>query len=202
MKGSRSMRAEELAPWAELAPQDGVLTVDELLALPDDGWVYELVDGRLVRMSPGGVEASSLAMRLGAQLTIFVEERGLGVVTGTDGGFVLGEGTVLAPDVAFVSTARVLPRSSPDFEKAWPVAPDLVVEVASPNQHRPELAAKVQRYLAAGVRLVWLVWPRRRLVDVWHPGDLQPSETLGIGDALDGLDILPGFSYSLDRLFA
>ena len=196
------MQAGELAPWAELAPQGGVSTVDELLALPDDGWMYELVDGRLVRMSPSGVEASRLAMRLGAQLTIFVEERGLGIVTGTDGGFVLSEGTVLAPDVAFVRAERMLPRSSPDFEKAWPVAPDLVVEVASPNQHRPELAAKVQRYLSAGVRLVWVIWPRRRLVDVWRPGDAQPSETLGIGDALDGLDVVPGISYSLDRLFA
>jgi Uma2 family endonuclease len=196
------MQAKELAPWAELAPREGALTVDELLALPDDGWMYELVEGRLVRMPPSGIEASSLAVRLGAQLFAFVENRGLGIITGGDGGYVLSPGTVLAPDVAFVRAEHVLPRTSPDYEKAWPVAPDLVAEVASPNQHRPEMAAKVQRYLAAGVRLVWVVWPRRRQVDVSRPGDTEPRRTLGIGDTLDGLDVVPGFTYSLEQLFA
>ena len=86
-------------------------------------------------------------------------------------------------------------------EEAWPLAPDLTVEIASPNHYRPALARKAQRYLNAGTRLVWVVWPKRKEVDVWRPGDTQPSTTLGVDDALDGLDILPGFTYPVRRLF-
>ena len=96
---------------------------------------------------------------------------------------------------------RVLPPTSPDYDKPWPLAPDLVVEVASPNQSRPKMAAKARRYLQAGVRLVWVVWPKRRQVDVWRPGDTQLSTTLRIADALKGLDVVPGFSYPLVELF-
>ncbi len=196
------MRSEALAPWAEIVPDVGPMTVDELLALPDDGWQYELVEGRLVRMAPSGIWASGVAMRLGARLTVFVEDHSLGIVTGADGEFDLGAGTSLAPDVAFVRAERMLPPDSPLFEKAWPLAPDLAVEVASPNQYRPEMAAKARHYLTAGARLVWVVWPRRREVDVWRPGDAQkPSATLVQADILDGLDTLPGFTYPVGRLF-
>jgi Uma2 family endonuclease len=75
------------------------------------------------------------------------------------------------------------------------------VEIGSPNQSRPEMAAKARRYLQAGVRLAWVVGPNRREVDVWRPGDKQPSATLHIADALEGLDIVPGFSYPLADLF-
>ena len=63
------------------------------------------------------------------------------------------------------------------------------------------MAAKARRYLQAGVRLVWVVWPKRRQVDVWRPGDTQLSTTLRIADALKGLDVVPGFSYPLVELF-
>ncbi len=81
------------------------------------------------------------------------------------------------------------------------LAPDLVAEIASPNQYRPEMADKAQRYLAAGVRLVWVVWPKYSQVDVWRPGSDQPVATLNVDDQLDGLDVLPGFTYPLARLF-
>ena len=122
-------------------------------------------------------------------------------MTGADGEFDLGHGTALAPDVAFVRAERVPPPTSPIYEKAWPLAPDLAVEVASPNQYRPAMARKAQRYLNAGTRLVWVVWPKRKEVDVWRPGDIKPSATLGVDDVLDGLDILPGFTYPVERLF-
>ncbi len=78
-----------------------------------------------------------------------------------------------------------------------------MVEVASPNQHRPGIADKARRYLAAGVRLVWIVWPSRQEVDVWRPDEMgQPAATVGSGEALDGEDVLPGFTYPLGRLFA
>jgi Uma2 family endonuclease len=93
------------------------------------------------------------------------------------------------------------PRSSPEYAKTLHLAPDLAVEVVSPSRHRLEMAAKVQRYLAAGVRLVGVVWPRYQQVDVWRAGGQRPEATLGLADALDGLDVLPGFTYPAARLF-
>ncbi len=181
------------------------MTVDDYAALPDDGWQYELVEGVLVRMPMSGGEASNIGTRLLIRLGAYVEDHGLGQLTGEGGGYnfsALGQpDTELGPDVAFVRADNVPPRTSPDYAKAWPVAPDLVVEVASPNQWRPGLGAKVRRYLDAGVRLVWVVWPRWQQVDVWRPGDAQPSVTLGVGDALDGLDIVPGFTYPVAKPF-
>jgi Uma2 family endonuclease len=63
------------------------------------------------------------------------------------------------------------------------------------------MAAKAIRYLDAGVRLVWVVRPRRQEVDVWHPGDAAPTKTLGIEDTLDGEDVVPGFTCPVAVLF-
>jgi Uma2 family endonuclease len=189
------------------------MTVDDLLALPDDSrWQYELVEGRLVRMPGSGGEASNIAGDLLGELRAFVKPRGLGRVTGADGTYNLTQpgdpaDTGLVPDVAFVQASRVPPRTSPDYAKAWPLAPDLVVEVVSPSQFRTEMKDKAERYIKAGVRLVWVVWPKRQQVDVWRPdaaGVARIVTTLkaSTGDTLDGLDVLPGFTYPLADLFA
>jgi Uma2 family endonuclease len=180
------------------------MTVDDLARLPDDGWQYELVHGTLVRMPLSGGEASRIGMRLGGRLMAYVEDHGLGAVTGEAGGFDLSTlgfpDTELAPDVAFTRAEHVPPRGAPAYAKAWPVAPDLAVEVASPNQYRPAMAAKARIYLAAGTRLVWVIWPRRQQVDVWRPGATRPV-TQGVGDLLDGETVVPGFSYPIADLF-
>lgn len=196
------------APWAELAPGVGPMTIAELLALPDDGrWQYELVGGRLVRMPASGGEVSLIAGWVLTALNVFVRPRKLGYVTGADGTFDLTQPgdtaeTALVPDVAFVRADRLPPRGSPEFAKAWRLAPDLAVEVASPRQHRPAMAAKAQRYLRGGTRLVWVVWPSRKEVDVWRPGDTAPSATLRADDTLDGEGVIPGFTYPVADLFA
>jgi Uma2 family endonuclease len=198
-----------LAPWAEEVPGAPFpMTVDDLLAMPEDAdWQYEVVDGRLVRMPGSGWEATRIAARLVAALLVYVEDRDLGAVTGADGTYNItasgatGE-TGLVPDVAFVATARMPAPDSPDYRKAPHLAPDLVAEVVSPSQYHPGMNAKAQLYLAAGVRLIWLIWPRQQEVEVWRPGSAVPVTTLGIGDALDGLDVVPGFMYPLAKLFA
>jgi Uma2 family endonuclease len=185
------------------------MTAEGFLALQDDeqGALYELVEGRLVRMPPSGGQASRIAMRLGAALLAFVDRHQLGAVTGQDGAFDLtlpgaSRATVLAPDVAFVRAAQVPAAESPEYARAWPVAPDIAAEVVSPSQYRPEMAVKARRYLNAGVRLVWVIWPARRELDVWLPGSNEPVQTLTQGDVLDGVDVLPGFAYPLADLFA
>ncbi len=78
----------------------------------------------------------------------------------------------------------------------------MAAEVVSPDQHHPEMAKKVQLYLAKGVRLVWVVWPDQQQVEVWRPGTDVPIATLSVGMTLDGLEVLPGFTMPVADLFA
>jgi Uma2 family endonuclease len=190
------------APWAEPVR----FTADGLMALPDDGWQYELVQGRLVRMPPTGWEHGTVAGGLYAAVYNFVTAHGLGSVVPPETGFDLtqpdDEGqTVIAPHLAFVSTERLPSPQSEDFKKYPHLAPDLVVEVASPTQSHPAMADKARVWLVAGVRLVWVVWPSLRQVDVWLPGSDAPGATLGEADVLDGRDVLPGFTHPVAQLF-
>ncbi len=202
------MKQNTLAPWAEPVPDAPYpLTADDLLAMPDDGYIYELVEGRLVRMPGSGLEASSIAMYLGSLITIFTRSRKLGIVTDGTGEYNLtqpGEAkeTALIPDVAFVRADRLPPRGSREYKGAPRLAPDLAVEVVSPSQYRPEMAAKARLYLEPGVRLVWIVWPADHQVDVWRSGADAPVATLTAADTLDGLDVIPGFTHPVSDLFS
>ena len=193
-----------IAPWAEIVPHMPPMTVDELHAIPDDGWAYELVQGVLVRMPLSGFGASSIGLLLGAELTVYVKKQGLGRVTGEQGGYRLDPAhprdTELGPDYAFVRADRLPPRTSPEYMKALQLAPDLAIEVVSENQYAPGMAAKAKTYLSFGTRLVWVVWPRYERVDVWHPGAETPT-ALGVDDTLDGEDVVPGFTYPIADLF-
>jgi Uma2 family endonuclease len=112
--------------------------------------------------------------------------------------------TVLAPDIAFVRSENV---PLLDVESYPRVVPELVVETASPSQSRNGLAGKARAWLQAGVRLVWVVWPTQRVVDVWLPGggtdgtgNEQPRATVGVDGTLNGGDVVPGFGYPVAAL--
>ena len=191
------------APWADVVPGVGPVTVDILLTIPDDGYVYEVVEGVLVRVAGSGDRASAIALALGAEVRAYARPRRLGVVTGADGVHKFpGAETGLIPDVGYYGANR-LPLIS-DEDKPLPFAPDLAVEVASPSQDAGEMAAKAWLYLRGGsTRLVWVVWPQSAHVDVWHPDSFTgPAVALVIGQSLDGEDLISGFSYPLAELFA
>jgi Uma2 family endonuclease len=188
------------APWAEPARW----AAGDLFTLPDDGWRYELVRGRLVRMAPTTWGHRRITNRLQRAIDRYVETNALGEIVPAETGFNLtrpGErdDTVLAADIAFVRADRL---PSPDTDTFAALAPDLVVEMASKGQHKPGMDAKARLWLERGVRLVWVVWPRRRTVDVWQTGDTKPRATLAIGDSLDAGDVLPGFIHPIADLFA
>ena len=105
-----------------------------------------------------------------------------------------------ASDLAFVRADRLPPP--PRKGKAYrPIAPDLVVEVASPSQFgREDLDDKARRWINRGVRLVWVVWPDRKTVDVWERGDAKPRSLTG-QDELSGGAIIPGFHLPLPMIW-
>ena len=189
-----------LAPWAEIVPGAGPMTVDDLLTLPDDEWRYEVVEGVLVRVAGSGELATNLAIAIASHLFAFVHPRRLGRVTGADGVYRFpGAETGLIPDVGFYGADR-FPLVT-DRSKPIPFPPDLAVEVASPSQDADELAAKARRYLDGGTRLVWIVWPQDRRIDVWRRGDTTASNALRDGDELDGEDVVPGFHHPVADIF-
>ena len=192
-----------VAPWAEVVPGAPYpMTVDDLMAWPDDdGYIFELVEGVLVRVGGSGFNATTIAMQLGADLLVYVRSRRLGRVTGADGVFKFPSAeTGLVPDVGYLQAAKVALIT--DRRKPIPFAPDLAVEVVSPDQTADAMAAKARTYLDGGTLLVWIVWPDRQQVDVWRVGrSVGPAAVLDAGDTLDGETVLPGFSYPVADLF-
>jgi Uma2 family endonuclease len=175
------------------------MTADELFLMKDDSFRYDLVKGELRKISPAGGEHGIIIGRLTGALAHYVEENDLGEVFGAETGFKLASNpdTVIGPDVAFIINEKIPPTGIPIAY--WQGAPDLAVEVVSPGNTRREMEEKIEEYLAAGVRLVWVIYPKRRTVVV-HRANTEPI-MLAESDTLDGQDVLPGFQYSVARLF-
>lgn len=174
------------------------MTADELLKLRLPDKRTELVRGKLVVREPAGARHGSVAMRLGVILGAYVPERNLGLVLAAETGFKLpGEPqTVRAPDVGFVRAERVPARVPVGY---FDGAPDLAVEVLSPDDRPSEVGDKVSDWLAAGAGLVWVIDPgsRRTLV---HRADGTRSR-LTDRDALEGETVVPGFTCLLREIF-
>src|SRR5262245_9572005 len=167
----------------------------------------ELSEGRLIVMSPAGWKHGTITLRLGHKVLEHVDENGLGIVTAAETGFILyknpdpnGKDTVRAPDVGFIAAARV-PGNLDELPDGYvPFAPDLAIEVVSPNDEPKEIEQKVKEYLKYGTRLVRVMYSDSKEVKVYAPG--QKTKTLKIGDTLEGGDVLPGFKLPVRDIFS
>lgn len=158
---------------------------------------FELVDGVLVEKAMGFLE-SRVAVILSTLLETYAKRNGLGIVVGSDGMMRLLPGKVRMPDVAFLSWDRFPDRVLPS-EPIPDLAPDLAVEVLSKGNTRAEIALKLREYFQSGVRLVWIIDPKKRLARV-HTAPNHGTE-ISEEESLDGGDVLPGFRVSLRELF-
>ena len=172
------------------------ITAEELLEMDSDQ-PCELVEGQLHMMTPAGHQHSQIGIWIGAMIVNHIKGGDLGAVSGADGGFRIARDpdTVLAPDVAFVAKGR---RPEP-IQGYYEGAPDLAVEIASPSDRAKDVEAKAGRWLAAGTRVVWVVWPDTRTVTIHRP-DARP-QTLREEDTLTADDVLAGFRCSVGELF-
>jgi Uma2 family endonuclease len=174
-------------------------TAADLLRMPDRDR-YELVNGQLVELKVS-LWSSYVAGLICNLLQNFCQPKRLG--------WVLPEGTafqcfpdapekVRKPDTSFIRKDRMpLDRA---FEEGFiRVAPDLAVEVISPNDTAYQVDEKVQAYLRAGVRLVWVVNPDARTVEVHRHNDT--GVILRESDELTGEEVLPGFTCRVSELF-
>jgi Uma2 family endonuclease len=178
-----------------LNPTPGTATEEDCLRVTEKERPCELINGTLVEKTVGAPE-SFFAMAVGSRLSQFTRTKRLGFVTGTDGLYRMIHGNIREPDVSFTVRER-LPNPLPQIG-GW--CPDLCVEVLSPDNTRAEMDRKRKEYFSSGCRLVWELNPRKRTADVFtNPDSFTRVES---GGALDGGDVLPGFTLPLAELFA
>lgn len=180
-------------------PRTGLMTADELLMMPNSRWGYELVRGKLKKYMPAGILHGFIASKIGAFLTIFVDEHNLGAVFAAETGFYIFQNpdTVRAPDSAFVGKEKLAKYGiSKGF---FPDAPDLAVEVVSPNDKKKDIEDKIQDYLKAGVKLIWIIYPQKQFAAVYRQSKIV--SILFENDELEGEDVIPNFTLPLEKIF-
>ncbi|MGQ0562522.1 MAG: Uma2 family endonuclease [Gemmatimonadota bacterium] len=171
--------------------------------MPDENVGYELVDGRLVPVTPASMPHGVLLLEFAGILSDFVKSRGLGRIA-PDTWFRLGlphdPERVRAPDIAFIA-AEKLPLAR---EAGWGVlrfVPDLAIEIYAPANQRKaaDFHQRIRDYLDAGVRALWVIYPDARYVTAYHPDG--NARVLRENESLKGEDILPGFEIELGHLW-
>jgi Uma2 family endonuclease len=174
-----------------------MLTIEELGRLPNDEDLrLELDEGELIKTPPEGLEHGGIKAVILYRLCKYVKENPIGKVFPSDTGFVLGEGTLRSPGLAFVRKDRLPAVRQTGFFRG---APDLCVEVVSPSESGPQLMRKVRQYLKAGARTVWLVYPATR--EVYTCDAMGGDRILREDEILDAPDLLPGFAVRISELF-
>lgn len=174
-------------------------TPEDLLKMPD-GKLYELVDGQLVERSMGS-ESDWIGLELNYRIRDYLQTNPIGQTFGPTASFQCfrhDRKQVRKPDGSFIAAGRLQGSRIPKGHIR--IAPDLAIEVISPNDSYYVVDAKVHEYLDAGVRLVWVVNPDNRTIKVFRHDDPRPVE-LTVNDRVDGGDVLPGFSCPVVELF-
>ncbi|MHC4931355.1 MAG: Uma2 family endonuclease [Planctomycetota bacterium] len=173
-----------------------ITTAEQLWRAGDIGRC-ELVRGELKMMIPAGDEHGRVTITLTYAVTHHVGSRELGILHGAETGFILSRDpdSVRAPDLAFTRAER----ASPPVRGFVPGAPDLAVEVLSPDDRPGYVREKVAEWLEAGTLVVWVADPRRRTVTVHEPG--RPPSMFGESDLLPGGALPPGFELAVRDVF-
>jgi Uma2 family endonuclease len=178
-----------------------VMTADDLMMMPDDGYLYELIKGELIKVSPPpGHEHGLVTMNIAGPLYEYIKIRNLGKVYAAETGFLLEQNpdTVRAADVAFVRRERI-ERAGP-VKGYWIGAPDLAVEVISPSDTVGRIEGKVSEWVKVGTALIWVVSPKLHTVTVYR--SLTDVKVLTERDKLDGGDVVPGFAIPIAEIFS
>jgi Uma2 family endonuclease len=166
-----------------------LMTADELAALPDDGYEYELVRGELRRMPPPKPEHGEVTGNAARPLLNYAYETDLATVFINDTGVWLERDpdTVRGPDIAVALNRLLPPKPRTEY---LTIPPALIVEVAFRFDRKAEIEEKIEDYRRAGVSLIWYVFPQRQ--EVWVDGAGRERIILGAGDVLDGSEVLLG----------
>ncbi|HTS49116.1 MAG TPA: Uma2 family endonuclease [Bryobacteraceae bacterium] len=179
-----------------------LLTLEQFSALPEfderTGSSFELDHGELIIVSPQSWEHENLKAKLFLLLSRYFEERGLRRRAVIEAGFVLDEESWRKPDVAVMSEEALL-EANGDPKRPLEGAPELAVEIASPSDTSAMIGRKVDHFLAAGSKTVWVFYPESRQVHVHKVG--RKTAKLGRDQHLEEPEILPGFRFAISQIF-
>ena len=179
-----------------------LLTLEQFSALPEfderTGSSYELDHGELIIVSPQAWKHESLKRKIFLLLTTYFQERGLPNYAVMETGFILDEDSWRKPDVAVMSE-KALQRVLQDPELPLEGAPELAIEVASPSDTSAMIGRKVDHFLAAGSKTVWVFYPESRQVHIHKVG--RKTAKLGRDQHLEDPEILPGFRLEVSQIF-
>jgi len=192
------------APWGEYVPRVGRMTVEQFEQFPmEDGWTYELHEGRLVSMPGPGREHGRIQTKLTVMLSNYLATHQLGTLYSTSCynlPLSNNQEELLCPDLSYILPTHDVGVT---MRGSYPVlAPDLVIEIGSPRDTRPKVADNVAIYLQAGVQLIWVVWPALQTIEVWLPSSPARPTTISGNETLDGLHVIPGFQCAAHEVFA
>ena len=181
------------------AATEVLLTAEQYAAIPDDGRVTELVQGKVVEMPPPGTLHGYVTANIAGILREFVRARALGRVIGNDAGVVTRRqpDSVRGPDVAFFSFGRLPKGPLPTGYPA--VMPELVFEVKSPSDRWAAITTKAGEYLNAGVICVCVVDPETESVAVYLENELPRRHTAE--EELTLAEVLPGLAVPIRQFF-
>lgn len=185
---------------AVLAEPASLVTAEDLDRMTDEGRSFEIVDGVLVEVPPVGALESRLASRICQKLENYIDSGKLsGAVFDGTVRFRLQRDPdlVRGPDVSFVRADRLPSDSIPSGHVN--VAPDLAVEIVSESHPSPPIEPKIAEYLEAGVKMVWVIYPKTRTAYLYtSAGSVR---RIGESGELDGGEAVPGFRLPLGKLF-
>jgi Uma2 family endonuclease len=182
------------------------MALDEFIRLYEEQ-PFEILDGERTLIMPTVAGHNHTARAIFRALDAYALSNDLGDVS-TEMPFVLTDSPdwvkgSRVPDVMFIAKNRLdtYKQKTPDWDtKPFILVPDLVVEVVSPNDSFTKINRKIVNYLNDGVRLIWIVDPQQRNITV-HMQDLAIRMVSEEG-ALDGFDVLPGFSLAVSDIFS
>ncbi len=177
---------------AETTTAKRKMTEEEFMRLPNDGRKYELVDGEAKEV-PAGFEHDVIVMRIGFLMYPFAQK--VGYLAASSAGFRMVTGNIRSPDVSLVLYERLPEGKVP--EGFMDGAPDLAIEVISPNEDWAEMERKIGEYFASGAKEIWLIDPDKRTLTVYKsPSNIH---TFHADDEIE-TNLLPGFRCKVSEL--
>ncbi len=186
-------RLRPLARWSD----------EELIAFSEANKpckVERLATGEILVMTPSGYKNNLREAYVVHELFAWAEQDGRGEVFSSNAGFNLPDGSTLSPDAGWVESSRVAALSEHERERFLPFAPDFLIEILSPSDSLPELDAKMERWIANGVRLAWRIDPFAGTVAMYLAG--AAPVVLDHPDVIEGTGPVEGFRLRMSRVWA